>query len=171
MQLDENGIKDLRPESDTGFRSILKLVPKGNLVGIQYVCTKENFPGNLQQVIEWLGDAFCCITGGKTISVDNVEIACDHGHNALDELHIILNDDVSGPLVVCPGQWIVWSEISGFWVMGDKEVHSFYTPVDWLDTSAFDESAPVEPDDAADNSFSEDRSDNCWQQEPPAGDR
>lgn len=115
-----------------GKSAPVKLIPKFSApTAMQFDCNSANFPGNLAEVISWLGEAFCCLTDGEEVIIRGKKItrpsASDPDTIPLDSMTLIIIDDRSGSIIVAKsGDWITWYEDDGYGILSDAEVDSNY---------------------------------------------
>ena len=90
---------------------------------------KGEFPGNVTDVISWLGDAFYALTCGKAVSVNKVKIereADPDSTGPTDNLLIIIQNPDGSLVAVVPGEWIIWTEEKGYQSLTEEQLNEMW---------------------------------------------
>lgn len=98
-------------------------------IAMKFECDSTNFPGNLTHVINWVRDAFYCLTDGEEVIVKKKSItrsgATDPDSPQLDHMTLVLFDkDHDSLVIVKSGDWIAWDELNGYKTLTQAEVEA-----------------------------------------------
>lgn len=98
-------------------------------IAMKFECDCTNFPGNLTNVIDWVRDAFYCLTDGEEVIVKKKCItrsgATDPDSPQLDHMTLVLFDKGHDSLVIVKsGDWIAWDELNGYRTLTQAEVEA-----------------------------------------------